>query len=216
MFKKIRIPGSILALTGIVALGCSSLSSKNDPYAAAWSKVVGTPEWNESLNRRVAQSIEKRPEFYVLPEVTKTAGNTVDSVFMAKYPNWVSRAYFRLIAEATEADDKIRDEYQAIFLESKRDVNRNNTVMQEESERARLRFSAHRKMLEGLVSWRAFHENGSNDLDYFLKEQLPEAYAKYKGGQQDDEIVIFLMNRLADLYHQETGGRFKSPRTDGN
>jgi hypothetical protein len=208
MFKTIHILGTFGLLIVILASGCSSLSGKNDPYAAAWSKVVGTPEWNESLNKRVSQSIEKRPEFFALPEVSDADGKGVDSVFMAKYPNWVSRAYFKLIAEATEADDKIRDEYQAIFLEAKRDANRNNKVIQEESERAQKRFTAHRQMLEGLVSWRAFHEHGSNDLDYFLKEQLPESFAKYRQGQNEDQIVTFLMNRLADLYHQET--KFKN------
>ena len=210
------ISGAIVLLLVIFIAGCSSLAGKKDPYAKAWSQVVGSPAWNESLTRNVTKSIEKRPEFFVLPESKGLDESVVDSVFKTNYPKWVSRAYFRLISEATESDDKIREEYQAIFLESKRDENRNNKIIQEDSERARKRFIAHRQMLEGLISWRAFHEFGSNDLDYFLKEQMPEAHAMYKKGQREELIIAFLMTRLADLYHQETGVRFKSPRKDGN
>lgn len=213
MNRNMDFKVGMLLLSGVLCWNCSSLSGKKDPYAKAWSQVVGTEEWNESLNNRVSQSIASKPEFYALPELHTTAPGGVDSVFMNKYPNWVSRAYFRLISEATASDDRIREEYQAIFLESKRDQNRENKVMQENTERARKRFEAHRQMLEGLVSWRAFHEFGSNDLDYFLKEQLPEAHNMYQKGQRDEKIVAFLMNRLADLYHQETGVRLPEPQS---
>ena len=203
----------VVLLLGIIISGCSSLGGKKDPYAKAWSEVVGSPTWKESLTRNVSNSIEKRPEFFVLPESKDLNESAVDSVFKSNYPKWVSRAYFRLIAEATESDDKIREEYQAVFLEAKREENRNNKVIQEDSERARKRFIAHRQMLEGLISWRAFHEFGSNDLDYFLKEQLPEAHEMYKKGQREEHIIAFLMTRLADLYHQETGVRFESSKS---
>ncbi|MFM1879136.1 MAG: hypothetical protein RLZZ241_2002 [Bacteroidota bacterium] len=199
----------VLLFSGALFWNCSTLSTKKDPYASAWSQVVGSEAWNESLNNRVSQSIANKPEFYAIPELKNIDNGSVDSVFMTKYPNWVSRAYFRLISEATASDDHIREEYQAIFLESKRDDNRDNKELQEASERAQKRFEAHRQMLEGLISWRAFHEFGSNDLDYFLKEQLPESYAKYKQRQNEEQIVAFLMNRLADLYHQETKFKFK-------
>lgn len=213
MLDSNRISILVILFSGFILGSCSSLSGKKDPYAKAWSQVVDSPEWNESLNRTVSNTIEKRPEFFVLPESSALNESSVDSVFRNGYPQWVSRAYFRLIAEATESDDRIREEYQAIFLEAKKDENRNNKIVQEESEKARKRFIAHRQMLEGLISWRAFHEFGSNDLDYFLKEQLPEAHNMYKKGQREEQIVAFLMNRLADLYHQETGVRINTTKS---
>lgn len=213
MLDSNRISIFIILFSGFIFGSCSSLSGNKDPYAKAWSEVVGSPSWNESLTRNVTKSIEKRPEFFVLPESKELDESAVDTVFKTNYPKWVSRAYFRLISEATESDDKIREEYQTIFLESKRDVNRNNKIIQEDCERARKRFIAHRQMLEGLISWRAFHEFGSNDLDYFLKEQLPEAHDMYKKGQREEHIIAFLMTRLADLYHQETGVRIESSKS---
>ena len=61
------ISGAIVLLLVIFIAGCSSLAGKKDPYAKAWSQVVGSPALNESLTRNVTKSIEKRPEFFVLP-----------------------------------------------------------------------------------------------------------------------------------------------------
>ena len=55
-------------------------------------------------------------------------------------------------------------------------------------------------MLEGLKSWNAFSEYGSDDLDFFKQEQLEKAYLMFSKGSSDTEIINFLVNKLADLY----------------
>ncbi len=196
--------GSVLAL--LFLSGCSGLPREEDPYADAWTTVVGSPEWNESLARRVGPEVTGRPAYYALPGIKDLDSTEVDPRFLDTYPKLVSRAYFRLIAEARDADFRVRTAYQQHYLEAHRDENRNNQAMQRECETARQRFLAHRRMLEGLVSWRSFHQFGSDDLDYFLKEQLRETYGMYRQGRSEDQIVAHLMTRLADLYHKEQEG----------
>jgi hypothetical protein len=58
-------------------------------------------------------------------------------------------------------------------------------------------------MLEGLKSWKAFNEYGSDDLDFFLSENLPRAHSMHSNGRGDEEILRYLVYRLADLYHFE-------------
>ena len=194
------------ALALLFLSGCSGLPREEDPYAEAWTTVVGSPEWNESLTRRVGQVAPDRPAYYALPGINDLDSTAVDPRFLNTYPKLVSRAYFRLIAEAREADYRVRTAYQQSYLESHREENRSNQAMQRECETARQRFLAHRRMLEGLVSWRSFHQFGSDDLDYFLKEQLRESYGMYRQGRSEEQIVSHLMTRLADLYHKEQEG----------
>lgn len=196
--------GIVLAL--LYLGGCASLPREEDPYADAWTTVVGSPEWNESLTSRVGPVVSDRPAYYALPGMDGLDSTEVDPSFLDAYPKLVSRAYFRLIAEARHADFRVRSAYQQSYLEAHREENRDNQAIQRECETARQRFLAHRRMLEGLVSWRSFHQFGSDDLDYFLKEQLQESYGMQRRGYDDEQIVAHLMNRLADLYHKEHEG----------
>lgn len=204
--------GLALAMVALLLLaGCSGLPREEDRYAAAWETVVGSPRWNESLSTRMGPSAGNRPAFYALPGTENLDNSQVEPVFLEVYPKLVSRAYFRLIAEARSADYRERRAYQNAYLESHKEQNRGNTTLERECETAKQRFLAHRHMLEGLVSWRAFHEFGSDDLDFFLREQLTESYRLYRGGQQEERIVAHLMNRLADLYHKENEGTARFP-----
>jgi hypothetical protein len=196
--------GTVLAL--LFLGGCTSLPREDDPYADAWTTVVGSPEWHQSLARRASPALSGRPAHYALPGMNGLDSTEVDPSFLDAYPKLVSRAYFRLIAEARQADFRVRTAYQQSYLEAHREENRDKQAIQRECEMARQRFLAHRRMLEGLVSWRSFHQFGSDDLDYFLKEQLRESYGMHLRGQDEEKIVAHLMNRLADLYHKEHEG----------
>lgn len=206
------IGGQALAAVALLFLtGCTSLPREEDRYAAAWESVVGSPEWQQSLTDRLNPTASPNPSFYALPGIGNLDSREVEPVFLEVYPKLVSRAYFRLIAEARAADYRVRTAYQEAYLESHKEQNRNNPALERECETAKQRFQAHRSMLEGLVSWRAFHQFGSDDLDFFLKEQLGESYRMYSKGQQEDQIVAHLMNRLADLYHKENEGSVRFP-----
>lgn len=204
--------GLLNALLALLFLsGCSGLPRGKDPYAAAWTNVVGSPEWNQSLAWQEAPALLDRPAMFALPDIKGLDSTEVDPQFLDTYPKLVSRAYFRLIAEAREADFRVRAAYQQIYLEAHREENRDNRTLQQECETARQRFLAHSRMLEGLVSWRSFHDSGSDDLDYFLKEQLRVSYGMYQKGRDDEQIVAHLIIRLADLYHKEHEGETLYP-----
>ncbi len=195
----------------VLLAGCSGLPREEDRYAATWETVVGSPQWNESLTNRVVLPAGERSAFYALPGTENLENTQVEPDFLEVYPKLVSRAYFRLISEARAADYRVRTAYQDAYRESHKEENRNNAALARECETAKQRFLSHRLMLEGLVSWRAFHEFGSDDLDFFLKEQLGESYRMYSKGQEEDQIVAHLMNRLADLYHKGQEGTSRFP-----
>ena len=209
MSPKYGLPVAVLSL--LFLAGCSGLPKEEDPYADAWTTVVGSPQWSESLTNRVSGAPEPRPGFYAVPGIQDLDNSQVPPGFLEAYPKLVSRAYFRLIAEARDADYRVRMAYQELYLESHKEQNRDNPALERECETARQRFLAHRRMLEGLVSWRAFHQFGSDDLDFFLKDQLGESYRMYRNGQGEDQIVAHLMNRLADLYHKGQEGTSRFP-----
>lgn len=204
-------PAFTAAMALLFLAGCSGLPREEDQYANAWDSVVGSPEWNASLTSRVSPSAGDRPAYYALPGTENLNSSEVTPEFLEVYPKLVSRAYFRLIADARAADYRVRTAYQEAYLESHKEQNRNNPALERECETAKQRFLAHRRMLEGLVSWRAFHQFGSDDLDFFLKEQLDESYRMYSNGLGENQIVAHLMNTLADLYHKGQEGTSRYP-----
>jgi hypothetical protein len=124
-------------------------------------------------------------------------------VFLEKYRSLVLRAYFRTIAEAEQADARIYKAYADLRSQRKQKAHRDDPVFRKKLENARIRYKAHREMLEGLKSWKAFNEYGSDDLDFFLSENLPRAHSMHSNGRGDEEILRYLVYRLADLYHFE-------------
>ncbi|WP_445383341.1 hypothetical protein [Robiginitalea sp. IMCC43444] len=202
MLKSYRI--FILCLSFQLLLGCGGLKQQEDPYAEAWQEVIRSRQWEQASVSAAMADERDSPEFYALPSVKMTEVRPEASpVFLDRYPKLVSRAYFRLIAEAIEADRRVTMAFQELYAESSKEENKNKRRVQRDFETARRRFVAHRKMLEGLRSWNAFHDYGSDDLDFFLKEQFPDAYKFYQKGASEERIVEFLMNELADLYHEQ-------------
>ena len=93
------------------------------------------------------------------------------------------------------------EEYNNLLKTSKNRADRSEYKKQ--LAQAKLKYEAHWKMLEGLKSWNAFSEYGSDDLDFFKQEQIENAYLMFSKGSSDTEIINFLVYRLADLYHFE-------------
>jgi hypothetical protein len=192
-------------MAGLLMGSCASLQTGTETYTEAWDEVVDSEPWAISLNEPPPTS-DENPEYYAVP-----AFNVVDTVqaspeFIKQYPVWVSRAYFRLISEAMESDQKIARSYQDLYRKTRVSAEGNTVRMQQEFETAEKRFLAHREMLNGLRSWNAFNRYGSNDLDFFMQEEFDNTYQKYERGVREDDIVDYLMRRLADLYHQTYGG----------
>lgn len=194
----------LICAGSVAMLGCSSLKPPEDPYAEAWEEVVSSRKWEQASVATDMAEQGSPPQFYALSSVKMEEERPEASpVFLDRYPKLVSRAYFRLIAEAIEADRRVTNAFQELYAESRKEENKDKRRVQRDFETARRRFVAHRKMLEGLRSWNAFHDYGSDDLDFFLKEQFPEAYKLYQKGASEERIVELLMNELADLYHEQ-------------
>lgn len=119
--------------------------------------------------------------------------------FVKKFNSLVARAYFKLIVEAERADIRLGEEYKRLY--AKNEHRMDDLDIQEEFTLVYKRFLAHRRMLSGLKSWKIFSDDRTGDLDYFKKEYREAIYKMYKSKSSDDEMVAFLMYRLADLYH---------------
>lgn len=119
--------------------------------------------------------------------------------FTKKFNSLVSRAYFKLIVEAERADIRLGEEYKRLY--AKNEDKMEDLAIQQEFTLVYKRFLAHRRMLSGLKSWKIFSDDRTGDLDYFKKEYRETIYNMYKKKSSDDEMVAFLMYRLADLYH---------------
>lgn len=192
-------------LAGLVLISCSAVRTSSDPYSDAWKEVLESRSWEASLEAQPSPSAG-RVTHYAIPTYGPLESTTADAEFLKRYPALVSRAYFRLIGEALDSDRRVARSYQELYRKSRQPENQNDPVLQREYETARKRFLAHREMLEGLRSWNAFNEYGSDDLDFFLQEQLEATYEKYERGVEEDLLIDYLMRRLADLYHLRYGG----------
>lgn len=185
--------------------GCSPLQPDTESYGEAWEEVLESSRWETSLNE-LPNTPSESTTYFALPEFSPTTSTGASEDFLQRYPVLVSRAYFRLISEAMEADQDVARTYQELYRESRMPEYQGNARKQQEFETAQRRFLAHREMLNGLRSWNAFNRYGSDDLDFFLQEEFEVTYAKYQRGVKEDALVEYLMRRLADLYHQQYGG----------
>lgn len=199
----------ILLVASTMLSSCSSSRNYKRAYRRAWKKIVNSEAWRDALvtsyNDQASETDAFAPVLENRPNVT-VGGYPVsgtDEEFMQKYRSLVFRAYFRTIAEAEKADKRISEAYSLLRQKRRLEENRDNPEFTEDLELAKRRYQAHRDMLEGLRSWKAFSKYGSDDLDFFLKENLPDAYAMYRQGESDESILRLLIYRLADLYHME-------------
>lgn len=188
--------------------GCASLKQEEDPYAETWESVVESQNWKYALELAPDDAAARQEAYFALPDWTDGSSAAADPEFVATYPKLVSRAYFRLIAEAMKADRRIRMSFQELSLEIKNldSGEQPSRKLQRDYETARKRYVAHRQMLEGLLAWKAFNTYGSDDLEFFMREHLRPSLALYRKGAQQERILDYLMTELADLYHKPEEG----------
>lgn len=201
------IVGILLAV--FVLEGCAPSKQYERRYRRAWRKVVNSQAWKDALVSGDRAPYASSDLFYALPGLRKkeavayASGPVMEKAFLERYPSLVSRAYFRIIAEAEAADSRLSDEYQRLYRESRSAEGGENKRLQRQLQAAERRYKAHREMLEGLRAWKAFNRFGSDDLEFFLEDYLEEAYKVYQKGAGDEHLIAFLMVKLADLYHLE-------------
>ena len=209
---------------GILVVGCaSSKINYSKEYRRIWKEMIQSDAWNAmgdstatSLLSKKNKSLDKienkedlEAAFYAYE--AKEEGLVLDSLvdyssynpFLKKYQSLVSRAYFKIITEAENADNRLQKEYNVLEAQNKDVFVEKNRAYKKKADLITKRFLAHRNMLEGLKSWQIFTEHKSGDLSYFKAENLVVVYHMYLLKKKDDQIVNYLVYKLADLYHFE-------------
>jgi len=206
--NDLRIFSGIVLIMLVISLTACNTSQNyfQKEYKKTWKETTRSAAWINSFNVTSSLSDEPIEDLYsstaqgVLATMTPKARERA-GLFVELYDSYVSRAYYNLISEAKKADQHLLEEYNILLKTSKNRPDRSEYKKQLAI--AKLKYEAHWKMLEGLKSWNAFSEYGSDDLDYFKQEQLENAYLMFSRGSSDTEIINFLVYRLADLYHLE-------------
>ena len=200
---------SLLLLIFLIE-GCTSTQTNfKREYRKIWKETIKSEAWLRSLQKDELLASNDAKEFYsstedsgVLEGDSYLATGRMAS-FEAKYASLISRAYFKIIAEAEEADSRIEQYYLRLNSQKAELENRNNKDYKKNLELARKRYIAHREILDGLKSWNAFSEYGSDDLEFFKEEQADTAYKMFLDGESEENIIDFLIYKLADLYQYE-------------
>ena len=206
--NDLRIFSGILVMLFVISLTACNTSQNyfQKEYRKVWQETTRSAAWINSFEDTSSLSDEPIEDLYssteqeVLATMTPKARERA-GLFVELYDTYVSRAYYSLISEAKKADQHLLEEYNNLLKSSKNGPDR--AEYKKQLALAKLRYEAHWKMLEGLKSWNAFSEYGSDDLDFFKQEQLENAYLMFSKGSSDTEIINFLVYRLADLYHLE-------------
>jgi hypothetical protein len=198
---------AVLFFSGIE--GCAPTKSKYDrEYDRVWDEIVQSEAWTNALLVSNSNSkAYKKQEFGTLSNKASFSMPTSPDTdreqrFKDKYHTLVTRAYFKIIAEAQKADGRLRseqDKWNEQFLadqpiRSGITINRRALINR--------KYDAHRKMLEGLLSWNIFSEERTADLEFFKAENFDRAYRMAANGEDEGTIIEFLEYRLADLYHR--------------
>ena len=190
--------------------GCtSSQTNFKREYRKIWKETIKSEAWLRSLQKDELLASNDAKDFYSSTEDSGVLeGDSYLKTgkmasFEEKYASLISRAYFKIIAEAEEADSRIEQDYLRLSSQKAELENSNNKDYKKNLELARKRYIAHREILDGLRSWNAFNEYGSDDLEFFKEEQADTAYRMFLNGESDENIIDFLIYKLADLYQYE-------------
>ena len=205
--------GSSLLLLIFLLCNCSSLRpTSNVNYAEAWQKVLNSKAWQDALIVEESPApVVPEEDFYVSNEAIVladdfgiTKGRTLkEPSFEAKYDLLVKRAYVKIIAQATKANDRLEREYILRNASALKKGENRSEEFNRKLELINTRYYAHREMLEGLKSWNIFSEYGTDDLAFFKTEQKEVVKDMILNGKGEAYIINYLIYKLADLYHFE-------------
>ena len=195
---------AIIALAWLLFASCGSSKSHKAKYEAAWQEVVKSEAWESSLNPGPSEELYAEGNE---SDEQWLAGNDRESVvkggFESKYDSWVNRAYFKIISEAEAADKNIKAEYERFIAENPDATKSTDIQVIKIMQLYERKYESHKSMLEGLKSWQAFETYGSDDLKFFKEENREVVWAMYYDRQEEENIIDFLVYKLADLYHFE-------------
>lgn len=206
MKKGFRYYGTYVLLFLLVSVfvGCSiTQTAYQREYNRIWREMVKSEAFQKSLEKRAQEQdlyASADDEMILLKESREVKSN---ALFEKDYQSLVSRAYFKIITEAEKSDARISSEYRML---QEQEINNPSVVDKDFKKRKELvskKYKAHKAMLGGLKSWNIFSENRSGDLDYFKAENRAEVSKMKLDGEGNDQIVNYLIYKMADLYHLE-------------
>lgn len=190
--KRLARIGTATFLIALLSAACSS-NKYNRTYRKVWKEVVNSPEWEASLaSKQLAQNAAQNSGYGKVGKAS--ADLPMDKAFIERYHHLVSRAYFKIIAQAENSDKQIRQTYEQLRADS---------GPPEQLALAERRYRAHKTMLDGLKSWNAFSENATADIEFFKAEHIIKAHEMLQRGIGEQEVIRYLMLEMADLYHVE-------------
>ncbi len=200
--------GTCFVLTLICFVSCSSSKSNYQrEYTRVWKEIIKSEAWKNSLLTENAEIQKGSSEFYAtntdtgIAEDRFTANIDMEALFDKRFNSLVSRAYFKIISEAENADTRLKAEFDRWNSMQQNTGLKKDHAFKKKYETVLRRYNAHKEMLEGLKSWNIFSDFRSNDLDFFKAENKIEVYKMYQNGSTEDNMINFLVYRLADLYH---------------
>jgi hypothetical protein len=187
-----------VVMTALCLTSCGlSKTHYQREYAKVWKEHIQSEAWKKSL---LADNSYANDDLYASTDanIALAKDEVIDAGFNNTYESLVSQAYFKIITEAEKADAKITADYKLLHYEKaivKVDKKRVQSITK--------RYEAHKAMLSGLKSWNIFSDDRSGDLDYFKAENEIEIQKMISAGESDNQIVNYLIYKLADLYHIE-------------
>lgn len=191
-------------------VSCSSSKTKYQrEYTRVWKEYIKSEAWKNSLLSGNPEKQTRNTELYVtnmdagIAEDRFTSNIDMEVLFDKRFNSLVSRAYFKIISEAEQADVRLKAEYDRWNIMQQNKGLKKDHAFKKEYETVIRRYNAHKEMLEGLKSWNIFSDFRSNDLDFFKAENKDEVRKMYQNGSSENNMINFLVYRLADLYHYE-------------
>lgn len=198
----------VIVVLGSILGSCSTTKSKYQrEYTRIWKEIIKSEAWKNSLLTKNAdykdggESLIASNDVAVIVEDRFTTKLNMESLFEERFHSLVSRAYFKIISEAENADNRLTAEYDRWNLMQVNEELKKDRGFKKKYEEVTKKYHAHRQMLEGLKSWNIFSEFRSNDLDFFMAENRNEIQKMYETGSTENQMINYLVYRLADLYH---------------
>lgn len=202
--------GTCFVFTLVCFVSCSSSKSNYQrEYTRVWKEIIKSEAWKNSLLTKNDEIQTSDSDFYAtntdtgIAEDRFTANIDMEALFDKRYNSLVSRAYFKIISEAENADTRLKAEFDRWNSMQQNTSLKKDHAFKKKYETVIQRYNAHKKMLAGLKSWNIFSDFRSNDLDFFKAENKNEIHKMYQNGSTEDNMINFLVYRLADLYHYE-------------
>lgn len=213
MVKNV-LASSLIGTCFVLTLGCfvscsTSKSNYQREYTRVWKEIIKSEAWKNSLLTESTEGHTGNSEFYAaitdtgIAEDRFTANIDMEALFDKRFNSLVSRAYYKIISEAENADTRLKTEFDRWNSMQLNSGLKKDHAFKKNYETVVRRYNAHREMLEGLKSWNIFSDFRSNDLDFFKAENKNEIHKMYQNGSTEDNMINFLVYRLADLYHYE-------------